>query len=68
MGKLFYYGKEISGSNAYWNKVRQDLDAIIKQEGVPTIFFTLSMAEYHWPDFLNLFNCDVNAYVDVRNN
>ena len=38
----------------------------MKQEGVPTIFFTLSMAEYHWPDFLSLLNSSGEDSSQVR--
>ena len=49
-----HYAKNITGSSAYWHKSKEDLKAIITQKGPPTIFFTLSCAEYHWPEFHNL--------------
>ena len=66
MNKIFYYSKEITGSCSYWNKIRQDLKTIVKQVGVPTIFFTFSMAEYHWPDFLKLFDVENSTDLQVR--
>ena len=66
MSKIFYYTKEIPGTNSYWCKIRQDLKALVKQEGVPTIFFTLSMAENYWPDLLSLFNCSGEDISEVR--
>ena len=33
MSKLMYYAKDVSGLNAYWNQVRQDLKATISQIG-----------------------------------
>ena len=59
--KIFYYTKELTGSNSYWNKVRQDLRATIEQVGALTMFFTLSMAEFHWPDFRRFFNLSENS-------
>ena len=59
--KMFYYTKELTGSNSYWNRVRQNLRATIEQVGAPTIFFTLSMAEFHWPDLRRLFNLSENS-------
>jgi len=59
--KIFYYTKELTGSNSYWNRVRQDLRATIEQVGPRTIFFTLSMAEFHWPDLRKLFNLSENS-------
>ena len=61
MSKIFYYTKEITGSNSYWNRIRQELKATIEQVGAPTIFFTLSMAEFHWPDLKKLFSLNDDA-------
>lgn len=55
MSKLMCYAKNITGSDAYWHKAKDDLKATISQVGPPTIFFTLSCAEYHWPEFHDLF-------------
>ena len=33
---------------------------MIIQVGPPTIFFTLSCAEYHWPEFHNLFTTNLD--------
>ena len=38
------------------NQARDDLKAIINQKEVPTIFWTLSCAEFPWPEFRKLFN------------
>lgn len=45
----------IAGTDAYWYKVREDLKAIINHVGAPTLFFTFSSADMHWPQLLNLF-------------
>ena len=55
MSKLMHYAKNVTGTNAYWNKVRDNLKAIIQQKGAPTIFWTLSCADFHWPEFHQLF-------------
>ena len=39
MSKLSRYVANITGSNAYWHKVRNVLKTIITTKGVPTIFF-----------------------------
>lgn len=44
----------MSGIYAYWNRAKDDLKAIITQVGAPTIFWTLSCDEFHWPEFHNL--------------
>lgn len=58
MSKLMHYAKNVSGTNAYWNQARENLKAIINQKGVPTIFWTLSCADFHWPEFHTLFDVD----------
>ena len=47
--------KNVTGNDAYWHKAKDDLKAIISQVGPPTVFFTLSCAEYHRPEFHHLF-------------
>ena len=61
MSKIFYYTKELTGSNSYWNRLRQELRATIEQNGAPTVFFTLSMAEFHWPDLKKVFSLPDDA-------
>ena len=56
ISKLMHYAKNISGTNAYWNRAKDDLKAILTQVGAPTIFWTLSCAEFHWPEFHELLN------------
>ena len=60
MSKLMHYAKNVTGSNSYWHKAKEDLRATIAQVGPPTIFFILSCAEYHWPEFHELF-CDPHS-------
>ena len=60
MPKLSHYAKNVSGTNAYWNKAKNKLKAIISQKGPPTIFWTLSCADFHWPEFHDLFNNNTN--------
>lgn len=56
MSKLMHYAKNVTGTNAYWNQARDNLMAIINQNGPPTIFWTLSCADFHWPEFHGLFD------------
>ena len=56
VSKLLHYAKNVSGTNAYWNQVKEQLKATISQVGPPTIYWTLSCAEYHWPEFHSLFD------------
>lgn len=54
MSKVSRYVTYISGSNAYWHKVKEDLKAIVTTVGTPTIFFTFSSADMHWPELHDL--------------
>lgn len=53
--KLSRYVGNVTGSPSYWFKIREDLKAIISQKGAPTIFFTFSAADLHWPELHSLF-------------
>ena len=55
ISKVSRYVGNISGTNAYWNKVREELKAVITNVGAPTLFFTFSSADMHWPELHALF-------------
>ena len=50
LSKISRYVANIVGSDAYWFKVREDLKAIVTTVGTPTLFFTFSSADMHWPE------------------
>jgi hypothetical protein len=71
LSKVSRYVSNIAGSNAYWNRVREELKAVITSVGPPTLFFTFSSADMHWPELHALFKAvpdsDVgNSTSDVR--
>jgi len=70
MYKLSRYVKNISGTNSYWYDQREKLKATILQIGTPTIFWTLSCAEFHWPEFHSMFlrEEDLNNSAMLRKN
>ena len=71
MNKIIHYAKQITGTNAYRCQVKEQLKATLTQVGSPTIFWTLSCAEFHWPEFHTLFQeSDMLAIAstDIRNN
>ena len=55
MSKVSRYIANIACTNAYWNKVREELKAIVTNVGPPTLFFTFSSADMHWPELHTLF-------------
>lgn len=66
MSKVSRYVANIAGSNAYWHKVKEDLKAIITNVGTPTLFFTFSSGDMHWPEFHSLFGDNNNNSSEVR--
>ena len=61
MSKVSRYVGNIAGTNAYWNRVREELKAIITSAGAPTLFFTFSSADIHWPELHALFKVDTDS-------
>ena len=56
LSKISRYVGNIAGTNACWNRVRDELKAIIINVGPPTLFFfTFSSADMHWPELHALF-------------
>ena len=68
MSILMHYAKNVTGTNAYWNQQKNNLKAIISQKGAPTIFWTLSCAEFHWPEFHALFDQNNTQCNSARTN
>ena len=69
VSKVSRYVGNIAGTNAYWNRVREELKAIITSVGAPTLFFTFSSADMHWPELHALFKADTDNELgtsDVR--
>ncbi len=57
--KLMYFGKIIPGTAAYWRHKKAELYSWINHHvehgrGAPSIFLTLSCAEFFWPDLRRL--------------
>ena len=61
-----HYANNITYINAYWPKTKEQLKATIRQVRAPTIFWTLSCADFHWPEFHMLFYNNQNQ--DFRAN
>ena len=61
MSKVSRYVGNIAGTNSYWNKVREELKAIITNVGAPTLFFTFSSADMHWPESHALFGANIET-------
>jgi len=44
----------IRGSGPYWKQQCEKLMALMIDKGMPTIFFTISAADYQWPDLYRM--------------
>jgi len=53
------YLSNITGSNAYWQKAKEELKAVIAHAGAPKFVFTFSSADMHWPELHALFGNQV---------
>ena len=65
------FNGNITGSNAYfWNK-KKELEALMDQEGICTMWFTLSAADNHWVDLHRLLygrgSCIPNLNDPIKN-
>ena len=54
MSRLQRYAAKIQGSSQFWYQKYQELRALLDQKGSPTFFWTLSAADYHWPNLHRL--------------
>jgi len=64
--KLMYFGKIIPGSASHWRSKKAELYSWInhhveKGRGAPSIFLTLSCAEYLWPDIRRILQHFIEA-------
>ena len=66
LSKISRYLANLTGSNAYWFKAREDLKAIVNHVGPPTFFFTFSSADMYWPELHALFTSGSNNTTENR--
>ena len=64
LGKIIVYSSSIKSSKGYWTKRCSELKNMVQQLGKPTIFFTLSAADYHWPDLFGIL-CPEKRYEEI---
>ena len=63
--KLIYFSSKIRGSDSFWRLKKSQLYTwvywhIEQGQGPPTLFITLSCAEYYWPDVKRLLEERIN--------
>lgn len=73
---IMLYSSSLRGSKAYWMSRTYELDAMVDRFNLPTIFFSISAADCHWPrqfeillTATNMDPCNVNQLTEkVRRN
>jgi hypothetical protein len=53
INNLHLYMKSMRGYSSYWNSIKADLMAFLRNLGEPTWFITLSARDLEWPDMIN---------------
>ncbi len=53
VNNLHVYMKNLRGYSSYWNSIKSDLMAFLRNLGEPTWFITLSARDLEWPDMIN---------------
>ncbi|XP_052130984.1 uncharacterized protein LOC127751444 [Frankliniella occidentalis] len=59
--EILFYSRRIKSTKAYWRSRCSELEDMVKQIGAPTVFFTLSSADYHWKELYRLLGCEESA-------
>lgn len=63
MKDVMVYGSNIRGTREFWSSKSIDLESMCDSLGIPTIFFTVSAADHHWPKLKEL----ILQYVNMSN-
>lgn len=58
--RVLRYAASLRGTRQYWMQQRSQLIAMVDTLSMPTIFFTYSAADLHWPELSRL--------IDTQNN
>ena len=54
--RVLHYAASLRGTKQYWFRQRTRLISMVDTLGLPTIFFTHSAADLHWPELTQLTN------------
>ena len=67
MSKVSRYVANISGTNAYWHNVKENLKAIVTAVGTPSISFTFSSADMHWSELHDMLGSNTPSHERRQN-
>ncbi|KAI5699514.1 hypothetical protein M8J75_004058 [Diaphorina citri] len=65
--RLMCYNSSVRGTNSYWRPRCGELLDMVQQLGAPTLFFTLSVADLHWPELYKLLDPETDFMSLDRN-
>lgn len=54
ISQIMFYSSRLRSTNAYWRSRCSELLDLVSQLGPPTIFFTISCADFHWKNLWRL--------------
>ncbi|KAK3917404.1 ATP-dependent DNA helicase RRM3 [Frankliniella fusca] len=58
LSKIMFHGRNIRGTKAFWRARSKELVEMVEQLKLPTLFFTLSAADLHWPELFAILSPD----------
>lgn len=67
MQGLHRYAANRPGTDGFWFKQASELQSAMTTLGCPSLFYTLSMADLHWPDLIRLLPWPPNFQTDSLN-
>ena len=56
--RVLHYAASLCGTRQYWFKQWSRLISMVDTLGLPTVFFTHSSADHHWPELARLLSSD----------
>ncbi|KAK3922580.1 3-ketoacyl-CoA thiolase, peroxisomal [Frankliniella fusca] len=59
INSVMYHCSGLRSTKAYWKLKAKELIEMIEQIGMPTLFFTLSAADLHWPGLFKMLAPDI---------
>ena len=65
--RVLHYAASLRGTRQYWMRQRSRLISMVDTLGMPTIFFTHSAADFHWPELTHLFDGSESDNFNQRN-
>ncbi|XP_052129345.1 uncharacterized protein LOC127750839 [Frankliniella occidentalis] len=61
VNQVMHFGSRLRTTKSYWKSRCGELLDMVNQIGTPTVFFTLSSADFQWPDLYRLLGHDVKS-------